>query len=110
MQPGTVSVTGRLPPEVVQRIVRQSFGRLRLCYEQGLASNPALAGDVSTKFVIGAKGDVTAVSDGGSKLADPAVVRCVQSAFRNLSFPEPEGGTVTVVYPVHFEPAPKPAP
>ena len=39
---GATSVSGRLPPEVIQRIVRQNFGRFRLCYENGLRSNPNL--------------------------------------------------------------------
>ena len=40
------SVSGRLPPEVIQRIVRQNFGRFRLCYENGLRNNPNLQGRV----------------------------------------------------------------
>jgi hypothetical protein len=43
---GATSVSGRLPPEVIQRIVRQNYGRLRLCYEAGLRSNPSLQGRV----------------------------------------------------------------
>jgi len=35
-------VNGRLPPEVIQRIVRQKFGRFRLCYEQNLRMQPSL--------------------------------------------------------------------
>ena len=41
---GATQVNGRLPPEVIQRIVRQNFGRFRLCYENGLRNNPNLAG------------------------------------------------------------------
>jgi hypothetical protein len=33
---GATTVSGRLPPEVIQRIVRQNYGRFRMCYEQGL--------------------------------------------------------------------------
>ncbi|HLM76117.1 MAG TPA: FHA domain-containing protein, partial [Polyangiaceae bacterium] len=33
IRPVGTSVSGRLPPEVIQRIVRQNFGRFRLCYE-----------------------------------------------------------------------------
>lgn len=36
-------VHGRLPAETVQRVVRQSFGRFRLCYEAGLRPNPGLS-------------------------------------------------------------------
>jgi hypothetical protein len=101
---GATTVSGRLPPEVIQRIVRQNFGRFRLCYENGLRNNPSLQGRVSARFVIGADGGVSRVSNGGSDLPDSSVVSCVLAAFNGLSFPEPEGGIVTVVYPVMFEP------
>ncbi|MFT3770300.1 MAG: AgmX/PglI C-terminal domain-containing protein [Minicystis sp.] len=101
---GTVSVNGRLPPEVIQRIVRQNFGRFRLCYENGLRNNPVLQGRVAARFTIGRDGSVNNVTNGGSDLPDPAVVSCVLRAFPNLSFPQPEGGTVTVTFPIHFMP------
>ena len=101
---GATSVSGRLPPEVIQRIVRQNFGRFRLCYESGLKNNPNLQGRVSTRFVIDKSGAITSVADAGSDLPDAAVVACVVRAFGNLSFPQPEAGTVTVVFPVIFSP------
>ncbi len=104
LRQGATQVSGRLPPEVIQRIVRQNFGRFRLCYENGLKSNPHLQGKVSIRFVISARGEVSSVADGGSDLPDPSVVSCIQGGFRGLSFPEPESGTVTVVYPMHFSP------
>ena len=42
--------------------------------------------------------------DGGSDLPDQGVVGCVVRGFGNLSFPQPEGGIVTVVYPIIFNP------
>ena len=102
---GTSSVSGRLPPEVIQRIVRQNFGRFRLCYENGLRTDPKLAGRVTVKFVIDRSGAVEKVSDGGSTLSDQAVISCIVRAFGNLSFPQPEGGIVTVVYPIELAPA-----
>jgi tetratricopeptide (TPR) repeat protein len=103
---GASQIEGRLPPEVVQRIVRQSFGRFRTCYEQGLGQSPALAGRIMSRFVISKEGNVANVSDGGSDLPDAAVVSCVLSAFHGLSFPRPEGGIVTVTYSIIFEPPP----
>ena len=102
---GSTQVNGRLPPEVIQRIVRQNFGRLRLCYEQGLKTNPALSGRVKIRFVITRTGDVSDVRTEGSELPDRSVVACVAKAFGNLSFPQPEGGIVTVVYPLVFGPS-----
>jgi len=101
---GSTIVTGRIPPEVVQRIVRQNYGRFRMCYENGLRANPNLGGRVMTRFVIGRDGSVANASNGGSDLADAGVVSCVVSAFYGLSFPTPENGIVTVSYPITFSP------
>ena len=107
---GATQVSGRLPPEVIQRIVRQNFGRFRLCYENGLRANPNLSGRVSVRFVIGTDGSVRGASDGGSDLPSPEVISCVARGFGNLSFPQPEGGIVTVVYPIIFTPGDGTAP
>ena len=104
LRQGTTQVSGRLPPEVIQRIVRQNFGRFRLCYENGLRSNPNLQGRVAVRFVIGRDGSVSNVSNGGSDLPDASVIQCVIRAYYGLSFPQPEGGIVTVVYPIMFSP------
>jgi Ca-activated chloride channel family protein len=101
---GASTVSGKLPPEVIQRIVRQNFGRFRMCYEQGLARNPNLEGRVSVRFVIGKDGSVSNVGNGGSDLPDSGVVSCVVSAYYGLRFPQPEAGIVTVVYPIMFAP------
>jgi hypothetical protein len=98
------SINGRLRPEVIQRIVRQNFGRFRYCYENGMRNGPNLQGRVTVKFVIGRDGAVAMAGDGGSDLPDQGVVNCVVRGFSNLTFPEPEGGMVTVVYPILFTP------
>lgn len=102
---GAVTVNGRLLPEVIQRIVRQSFGRFRLCYENGLRNNPTLGGRVTVHFVIGRDGSVSNIGNGASDLPDSGVVSCVTRAFYGLSFPQPEGGIVSVSYPILFEPS-----
>lgn len=101
---GATTVSGRLPPEVIQRIVRQNYGRFRMCYEQGLSKNPNLEGRVTVRFVIGRDGSVSNVSNGGSDIPDSSVVQCVIRNYYGLSFPQPEGGIVTVVYPIMFSP------
>ena len=99
-----VTTSGRLPGEVIQRIVRQNFGRYRFCYEQGLRQNPNLQGRVAVRFVIGRDGGVSQVQNGGSDLPDGNVVSCVVRSFYGLSFPAPENGIVTVNYPIMFQP------
>ena len=110
LQQVRVNVTGRLPPEIVQRIVRQNFGRFRLCYENGLRQNPVLEGRVSVRLVIDHSGSVASTQDSGSTLIDKSVVACVIRGFGNLSFPQPEGGQVTVVYDLRFTPGEGPLP
>ncbi len=100
----TPSVSGRLAPEIIQRIVRQNFGRFRLCYENGLRSNPNLQGRVAVRFVIDRSGAVSSTSNGGSDLPDSSVVSCVVRSFSGLSFPQPENGIVSVTYPISFSP------
>jgi hypothetical protein len=97
-------VSGRLPPGEIQRIVRENFGAFRICYESGLKKNAKLEGRVMARFVIGRDGTVTKVTDEGSTLPDPDVVACVLKAFNQLKFPKPEGGIVTVVYPIMLAP------
>lgn len=98
------TVSGRLPAHAIQRIVRQNFGRLRHCYEQGLTKNPTLTGRVSVRFLISRQGSVARAANGGSSLPDQAVVDCVVRGFYGLSFPKPEHGSVSVTYPIMFSP------
>lgn len=105
---GAASVSGRLPPEVIKRIVRQNFGRFRLCYENGLRNDPKLAGRVTVTFEITRAGDVAKVTQ-TNDLKDKGVGGCVAKAFMGLSFPQPEGGVVKVTYPINFSPGDTPA-
>ena len=101
---GALTVSGRLSPDVVQRIIRQNFGRFRMCYEKARARAPELEARVTLRFVIGRDGSVSNVSDGGSDSKDPSLVECVKSAYSGLSFPQPEQGIATVVSPLFFRP------
>jgi hypothetical protein len=100
---GTVT-NGHLDPALVQQVVRSRFGAMRLCYEYGMSRNRNLSGRVTTKLVIGLDGAVTATALVCTSMPDDVAVDCIVNEFARLSFPKPEGGTVTVVYPVIFKP------
>lgn len=85
----------------------------------GLARNPKLGGKISTKFVIELDGHVSTAVEihdapppnemeklvmPGPRFPDKAVADCVVAKFAALTFPKPEGGIVTVVYPIVFSP------
>ena len=103
--PREIKTNGRIPGEVIQRIVRQNSGRFRLCYEAGLRGNPSLEGRVAVRFIIDRQGAVSIAQDGDSDLPDTSVRKCVVQSFFNLSFPAPDSGTVTVNYPLVFTPS-----
>lgn len=102
--PPATTLAGRLPPELIQALVRAEFDAFRQCYELGLAKNAALAGTVTVHFIIGLDGRVSSVTDEGSTLPDVAVRECVLRRFEAVAFPAPEGGVVTVVYPIQLAP------
>lgn len=101
---GAAQVTGALPPEVIQRIVRQSFDRFQTCYDAGLRSNPTLQGRVTVKFVIAKDGSTKSANVAATDLDDKNVATCVAKAFSSLSFPPPDRGEVIVSYPVVLSP------
>ncbi len=104
VRPGSAEVSGSLPAEVIQRIMRASAPRFRFCYQKALQADPTLAGRITVRFVIDRSGAVPSAKDAGSTLASPEVVSCVLSVITTLSFPAPEGGIVTVTYPFMFAP------
>ncbi len=103
--PREITTNGRLPKEVIQRIIRQNMGRYRNCYESALRTNPSLEGRVAVQFVIDRSGQVSIAQDGDSDLPDANVRTCIVRSFYNLSFPAPQGGTVTVTYPMVLTPS-----
>lgn len=96
-------IQGRLPPEVIKRIIRANFPRFRACYEQGLKKDPGLKGTVSVRFIIDTTGAVESANLSGGSMPDANVSSCVLGVYRTLSFPEPEGGKVMVTYPIDFQ-------
>jgi hypothetical protein len=104
MKVGQTTISGRLPPALIQSTIRKNYDVFRKCYEQGLGRDAKLRGKVTARFVIGRDGKVSNVTDGGSDLPDAVVVACVLKAFQTIIFPAPEGGIVTVIYPINLEP------
>mgnify|MGYP001554168982 CR=1 FL=1 len=116
---GATTVSGRLAPEVIQRVVRQNFGDYRRCYDSLLKKDRKASGRVPISFVISRSGDVSAariaesvgmpeLEDAGAtptpRLRNEQLEKCLVTAFKKLKFPPPEGGVVNVTYPIAFTP------
>ncbi|MCA9624055.1 MAG: DUF2330 domain-containing protein [Myxococcales bacterium] len=86
-----VSGGGYLPKEVVQRIVRQNYGRLRLCREAAPIAADAKE-TVTFRFAIGAEGKVSGTTIEAPGVTGATWPRCMQQAMAGLSFPQPEKG------------------
>jgi hypothetical protein len=100
----TDALVGRLDPVLIQRVIRARYGRFQRCFEDGLARNPDLGGRVTVRLVIEADGGVSKVRVVCTSMPDRIVVKCVVAEYEELHFPKPEGGIVTVVYPIMFTP------
>jgi len=96
--------SGQLSAAHIQSQVRAQAFQQRKCYEQGLARDRSLTGRVVIRFVIAVDGAVQSVEVKSNSLPDCQVVGCVSDVFRMLRFDAPQGGPVTVEYPVVFQP------
>ncbi|MBK8258083.1 MAG: AgmX/PglI C-terminal domain-containing protein [Polyangiaceae bacterium] len=118
-----LATSGKLPIDAVQRALQAQFPQAQKCYEEGLKRNKKLEGRVLVRLVVGLSGAATeaaAVSGKAAEqadivtpssveapaLADEKVVACVVAAMAAAKFPPPDGGTVSIVYPVTFSRSP----
>lgn len=91
---------GRLPKEVIQKVVRDSFDRMRTCYQALPRPLPTLR--LKLEFTIGLDGSVI---DGQVESKEyPGLARCVDGVMRSLVFPAPKEGIVTVGFPIEMAP------
>ena len=103
--PPASATTARIPPEAIQRVMRAAYDQFRHCYEPGLGRNAQLTGRVVLRFVIALDGHVSkANATDATTMPDQVVVSCIADSLHGLVFPQPEGGIVTVVYPIELSP------
>jgi hypothetical protein len=93
--------SGRLHPAIIQAIIRGQYNQLRLCYEQGLARDPKLEGELVTKFRILSDGTTRVISQNAE--FPKSVMDCMLNTFATMHFSR-HGGEVTVEYPMMFSP------
>ncbi|HUH01413.1 MAG TPA: AgmX/PglI C-terminal domain-containing protein [Kofleriaceae bacterium] len=100
VRPGVPNTTGQLDRAIIQRVIRQSLGRVKDCFAKELARDPNLAGTLVVRFTIEASGSVSqAVATG----VTASVSNCVAAVIQRLAFPAPPGGgRVMVSYPFVF--------
>ncbi|HEY0469442.1 MAG TPA: AgmX/PglI C-terminal domain-containing protein, partial [Polyangiaceae bacterium] len=94
---------GVLAPDAIDNVVEAGYPLFARCYRDGVNRDSSLDGTVRLHFVVGSGGAVSEVSDRGSDLTDRQVVDCIAEGFYALRFPEPQHGTVQVLYRLGFQ-------
>ena len=97
------SSAGVLAPDAIDNVVEAGYPLFARCYRDGVNRDSSLDGTVRLHFVVSSAGHVSEVSDGGSDLTDRQVVDCIAEGFYALRFPEPQHGTVQVLYRLGFQ-------
>jgi len=96
-----LTVSGRLPPELITRLFRTHLFMLGTCRElikeRDTGATPI---ELTLSFVINRQGSVGATKVLPS--ASPAIFSCLDRITRALSFPPPESGIVTVTVKLIF--------
>jgi len=100
-----------IDPKYIQSVVRDDYFPLaKQCYGNALERNPKLAGTIEMSFrilgdpKIGGVVDDVKLSD-GTTIDDKEMQTCMRESMMSVTFDAPpEGGEVTVVYPVRFSP------
>ncbi len=100
----SVTVGPAVSVAVLRRVVRRKLDDVRLCYRGALRRAPKLRGRITVEFTVDPSGVVTRAQNASTTLPDPAVVRCVVSAFDALVFPRLSAGALIVDYPLEFVP------
>jgi hypothetical protein len=87
----------------IQKEMSRLRSAFRRCYDVVLNDNPAAAGRISLKLVIGPRGDVTSATTSATGDLPPSVGSCVVKVARTASF-GPADGPTNVTYPLTFQP------
>ncbi len=97
---GRPIIMGSLSMEIIRRVIHSHRDQIKYCYSKELTRNPNLAGKVTIKFTISAKGFVQSSSVSATTLNNATVERCISGKIRTWKFPEPKGGGIVIVnYP-----------
>ena len=92
---------GQVRLQEVRAVMRSHQSEVTGCYEEGLARNRSLAGEVKVRFLIGPQGRLEDAEVYESSLGDESVESCILAAMRTWRFPRPRprGSSALLTYP-----------
>lgn len=92
---------GRIEPRAAQQVLATRATEVRRCYEQALARDATLQGELTVRLRVEPDGRVSQTALSGDDALRGAG-RCMEQALRGLVFPAPTGGAATVTVPYVF--------
>jgi len=92
---------GRIEPRAAQQVLATRATEVRRCYEQALARDATLQGELTVRLRVEPDGRVSQTALSGDDALRGAG-RCMEQALRGLVFPAPRGGAATVTVPYVF--------
>jgi hypothetical protein len=95
------STTTSAPIANAERVIAGLHAKFRLCYNQGLAQDPGMSGQVTMVAKIAPNGEVSSADASGNQGLSDGVVKCISRALRNAQFDSTPSGT-TLQVPVKF--------
>jgi TonB family protein len=105
-QPPAPRTKGTINIDEVRAVIKDHMGRIQVCLNEEITKNPDApppTGEIRVQFTIGSAGQVTATRIASSTLNKPQVENCVLRRFARMQFPKPQGGDVTIVFPIVFK-------
>ena len=100
---GNIDVAGGLDRETVRRVISGYRGRIRVCYDKALVTNPQISGRITNKWTISSSGPVADAHIIKSAVSSNILENCILDVVKNMLFPKaPNGRTTTVIYPFEF--------
>lgn len=89
-------VVPSIPPEAIERVVRQNQIQIQACYEARLNAIPGLSVDLEVLLRVDADGHVDRAEVTRGAGEDPALTRCVMERVTRWRFPAPRHGSVQI--------------
>ncbi len=86
---------GGLDKRIIRSHVQRQHERIRHCYERTLLTSPAVAGTVTTSFVISPDGRV--IRAGATGIGNAGLESCITGVINNMSFPRSSANQITQV-------------
>lgn len=100
---GGLTLTGaNIPESAIERILAKYLDDLRFCYEKALLSDSSLGGNVTMKWAIRSKGQVSDVKVVKSQLNNSGLHSCISGVLVTIRFPRPGTSRALVSYPFSF--------